>query len=167
MVPSWSLALLSMCGTIPVVIGCHRLVRSTEATFLHMLHLPDTQMVRSSSPSGHHASWLCVSLLMCPSGGPLHVCLLHEPHLALWSCRSSRILEVVHLSWQAICEGHCHRVVADQPSDGLGVVTGYMHMCGAALVALGRHHSLRSMVVTSPCAPCSPRIITAVPSVTS
>ncbi len=36
---------------------------------------------------------------------------------------------MVRLSWQAVCEGHCHRVVADQPSDGPVVITGpYVHM---------------------------------------
>ena len=87
-----------------------------------MVHLETSRLVSLALP------WSCVSLLMCPFGGPFHVCFLHEPHLALRSCRSSRVLEVVHLSWQMVCEGHCH-VVADQPSDGLVVVTGpYVHV---------------------------------------
>ncbi len=94
--------------------------------------------------------WLCVPLLMCPSGGPFHVCLLHEPHLALRSCRSSRILEVVHLSWQAVCEGHCHRVVADQPSEGL--VTGScVHVWCRSSGPWPASLSLWYTVVTSSC----------------
>ncbi len=70
--------------------------------------------------------WPCVLLLF---SGPFHVRFLHELYLALRSCKSSHVLEVVQLSWQTVCEGHCHEVVADQPSDGFVVVTGsYVHV---------------------------------------
>ncbi len=96
--------------------------------------------------------WPRVPLLRCLSRGPFHLCFPHEPHIALRSCRSSCVLEMVHLSWQAVCEDHCHRVVVDQPFDGPVVITG-PYMCGATLMTIGRRHSLRSMVVTSLCAP--------------
>ncbi len=96
----------------------------------------------------------CVPLLMCPFSGPLYVYLLHEKRLALRSCRSSRVLEVVHLSWQAVWEDHCHRVVADQPSDGLVVVTGpYVHVwhrsSGSWLVSLSEVHGGHTSVCVS------------------
>ncbi len=187
MVPSWSLALSSMCGTTLVAIGCHRLVRSTEATFLHVLHLPDTQRVPSSSLSGTtryvlklmaHVEICCrvllamlwprAPLLICLPRGPFYVCFHHEPHLASRSCRSSCVLEMVHLSWQAVCEDPCHRVVADQSSDCPVVITGphvlvWRHSNGCWPASLFEVHGGHVSV----CAPYSPCITAVVPSVTS
>ncbi len=40
-----------------------------------------------------------------------------------FTCMSSCTLKMVYLSWQAVCEDHCHGVVAGQPSDGPVVMT--------------------------------------------
>ena len=75
-------------------------------------------------------SWLCGPLLMCLSREPHRMCFhIQEPHLVSRPCKSSSthklcVLKMVHLSWQAAHEDHCHRFVADQPSDGPVVITG-------------------------------------------
>ncbi len=41
-----------------------------------------------------------------------------------FTCKSSCTLKMAHLSWQAVCEDHCHGIVAGQLSDGPIVITG-------------------------------------------